>query len=73
VGIDIPDPDALICQCGHPAPTHVLNERQCTGEVEVEPFMKIEPCGCPRFKLWYNDEELLPFEQDILDGKEGTY
>jgi hypothetical protein len=63
------DPDALICNCGHPKPTHLFGERACEGEVEVEPSMKIEPCSCPRFKLWYNDDELTESEKEYIDGE----
>lgn len=60
------DPEALICQCGHPSSLHVLGSRDCSGEMAIEPFGQIVPCGCPRFRLWYNDDEPTESERELM-------
>lgn len=53
----VADPEALVCWCGHQAITHVNNERQCEGTLLIDNGKKEESCSCPRFKLWYNNDE----------------
>jgi hypothetical protein len=63
------DPGALICECSHQKDTHILSNRQCQGEVFVDGMKRLESCTCPRFKLWYNDDELTESEKEYIDGE----
>jgi len=66
----VTDPETLVCECGHQKATHALFGRHCLGEVFTDNMKKLEPCTCPRFKFWYDDDDdsLTPSEQALMDG-----